>query len=140
MLNIQVKTMLNRHIKTMLNKQVKTILNRQIKAMLNRQIKTTLNRQMKTTLNRQIKTMLNRESSPTEERVGRLSHEELLHRQQPVEDAHDTHVVEQHSEFSAVGGRAKVHLHLQALVAGARACLRLQDAGEHIGSRIHWLL
>ena len=84
--------------------------------------------------------MLNRESSPTEERVGWLSHEELLHGQQPVEDAHDAHVVEQHGEFGAVGGRAKVHLHLQALVAGAGACLRLQDAGEHIRSRIHWLL
>ena len=48
--------------------------------------------------------MLNRESSPTEERVGWLSHEELLHGQQPVEDAHDAHVVEQHGEFGAVGG------------------------------------
>ena len=46
------------------------------------------------------------------ERIFRPCWYKLVHCQQPIKDAHDSHVIEQHSESGELFGGAVVDLHL----------------------------
>lgn len=73
------------------------------------------------------------------ERVFSSSEEKVLDGEQPVKDAHDSHVVEQNGETCPLLGGAVVQLHLQvtfvAIFPG-----HLQNVGEDVWPGIGWLI